>query len=45
MSHQVIALAVAFVFVGLLYLLAYLAACAGSERWLTWREWWGGKFK
>lgn len=28
------ALAIVFVF-------GYLAACAGAERWLTWREWWG----
>jgi ABC-type spermidine/putrescine transport system permease subunit I len=23
--------------------LGYLAACAGAERWLTFREWWGIK--
>jgi hypothetical protein len=22
-------------------LCGYLAACAGAERWLTFREWWG----
>lgn len=24
-----------------LFFLAYLAACAGAERWLTFMEWWG----
>jgi hypothetical protein len=27
--------------VGLLGLLGYLSACAGGDRWLTLREWWG----
>ena len=25
----------------LLGLCGYLAACAGAQRWLTFREWWG----
>lgn len=25
----------------LVFLAAYLAACAGGQRWLTLREWWG----
>lgn len=23
--------------------MGYLAGCAGARRWLTLREWWGGK--
>lgn len=28
---------------GVLWGCGYLAACAGAERWLTFREWWGDK--
>ena len=27
--------------VGVLFGGGYLAACAGAQRWLTFREWWG----
>ena len=38
-------LVVPFVFLGIVFLgvLGYLAACAGAERWLTLRKWWGSK--
>lgn len=26
-----------------LFAAVYLAACAGAQRWLTFREWWGAK--
>lgn len=37
LAAALVALAVA----GFLLLFGYLAACAGAERWLTFREWWG----
>lgn len=29
----------------LLFFVAYLAACAGAQRWLSIREWWRGSKK
>ena len=35
------AIIIALAALALLGLCGYLAACAGAERWLTFREWWG----